>query len=345
MNIQIKPFDFRNASEAEYKAYNKLRNQIQAERLPDDPPVPLEETIQRMQHAPPESLVKILFWIAWDENEEAVGYTVVQMGMTDNLHLVQFSINVLPEYRHQGLGKQFLAKVVQTANDNDRSQLISSTMASVPDGEGFLAHIGAESKLAGHTNQLKISELDRDILVDWQARAAERAGGFELGWWFGDYPAEDMEAILELYDLMNQQPFGDLDVEDSKFSEEMLREMEKSMRARGTERWTLYTREKESGSFAGYTEVMWNPNRPEIVQQGITGVFPQYRNNGLGRWLKAAMLDKVLTERPDVKFIRTENADSNAPMLKINNELGFKPYIAESFWQVSREKVEEYLAA
>ena len=50
---------------------------------------------------------------------------------------------------------------------------------------------------------------------------------------------------------------------------------------------------------------MWNPNRPELLGQGMTGVFPQYRNRGLGRWLKAAMLDKVLKERPQVKYVRT----------------------------------------
>ena len=343
MSIQIKDFDFRNASEAEYRSYNRLSNLIRAERLPNDPPVPLEETIQRMQHAPPETIMKIFFWLAWDENQQAVGYAVLQMGMSDNLHIAQFSINVLPEYRRQGLGKQFLAKIVETANRNDRSMLISSTMASVPDGEGFLAHIGAESKLAGHTNQLKISELDQDMLAEWKTRSQERASGFELGWWLGDYPSEDMDAILALYELFNQQPFGDLEVEDFKFSEEQIRAQEKSMRASGTERWTLYVREKTSGSFAGYTEVFWHPNRSEIIQQGITGVFPKYRNKGLGRLLKAEMLEKVLADRPQVKFVRTENADSNAPMLKINNDLGFKPYIAESIWQVSREMAESYL--
>ncbi len=88
---------------------------------------------------------------------------------------------------------------------------------------------------------------------------------------------------------------------------------------------------------------MWNANRAEILNQGATGVFPNYRNKGLGRWLKAAMLDKILRERTQVKYIRTGNADSNAPMLKINHELGFKPYISRCVWQIETAKVLEYL--
>jgi hypothetical protein len=64
---------------------------------------------------------------------------------------------------------------------------------------------------------------------------------------------------------------------------------------------------------------------------------------GLGRWLKSAMLDKVLKERSQVKYVRTGNADSNAAMLKINTELGFKPYMAEAVWQVDLQQVLDYL--
>ena len=77
----------------------------------------------------------------------------------------------------------------------------------------------------------------------------------------------------------------------------------------------------------------------------MTGVFTQYRNKGLGRWLKAAMLDKVLKERPEVKYVRTGNADSNAAMLKINIELGFLPYMADTLWQVEIDNVLEYLGS
>ena len=149
--------------------------------------------------------------------------------------------------------------------------------------------------------------------------------------------------MAELVELTNQQPLGDLEIEDMHMTPEQLRQAEQMSFARGNQRWTFYIVEKASGRFAGYTETVWNPNRPEILRQDMTGVFPEYRGRGLGRWLKAAMLDKVLKERPSVKYVRTGNADSNAAMLKINREMGFQPYTAGALWQIEIERVLEYL--
>ena len=54
-------------------------------------------------------------------------------------------------------------------------------------------------------------------------------------------------------------------------------------------------------------------------------------------------MDKILTERSQAKYIRTGNADSNGPMLKINHELGFKPYISRMTWQIEADKLAAYL--
>jgi RimJ/RimL family protein N-acetyltransferase len=185
--------------------------------------------------------------------------------------------------------------------------------------------------------------LNRDLVRAWQAQARERATDFELGLWEGAYPEEELQDIVALFEVMNSAPRDQLEMEDWRVTPEHLRQMEKQNRARGTTRWTLYAREKSTRKFAGFTEVFWNSNRPQILNQGATGVFPHYRGKGVGRWLKAAMLDKVLRDRPHVRFIRTGNADSNAAMLEINNQLGFKPYISRCVWQVEREKVEAYL--
>ena len=37
------------------------------------------------------------------------------------------------------------------------------------------------------------------------------------------------------------------------------------------------------------------------------------------------------------------NLDANAPMLKINYELGFKPYTSDAWWQIELDGVQQYL--
>ena len=51
----------------------------------------------------------------------------------------------------------------------------------------------------------------------------------------------------------------------------------------------------------------------------------------------------MLKIHPEIKFVRTQNADSNAAMLRINNELGFKPYMTSILWQMDIEQAMEYV--
>ncbi|MBI3741062.1 MAG: GNAT family N-acetyltransferase [Chloroflexi bacterium] len=336
-------FDLKAARDTEYRAANALSNQLRAERLPDDPPIPLDEEIRNWQNIPP--FVEVHAWSVWDAARARViaGGVMSFLLMNENKHLADFNLQVLPEFRRQGIARQLLARVVADAQDAQRTLLVTNTHQRVPAGEIFMHRIGASKGLENHVNQLRIADLDRALMQAWIARAQARAKDFELGWWEGKFPDADLQAIADLYNVMNTAPRDKLQMEDFRFAPEQLRQMEKSMFACGIERWTLYARKKSSHQFAGFTEVFWHANRPAIVNQGGTGVFPQYRNLGLGRWLKAAMLEKILRERAQVKFVRTGNADSNAAMLKINSELGFQPYSADCIWQVETEKVVEYL--
>jgi GNAT superfamily N-acetyltransferase len=265
---------------------------------------------------------------------------VVILRMEENKNLAQFELTVLPEYRRQGWARQLLSRIAEVAAQENRSLLMTDTTDRIPGGDAFMARIGGKRGMETHINQLNLSDLDHALLENWLARSHDE---FELGLWDDAYPEAQLAAIAELNDLTNEQPFGDLELEDMHMTPEQLRQLEQNLFARGSQRWTLYLVDRATGQFAGYTEIMWNTNRPEIANQGFTGVYPRYRGQGLGRWLKAAMLDKILKDNPQVKYVRTGNADSNVAMLKINTELGFKPYRANILWQVELQKVLDYL--
>lgn len=339
----IQEIILKEASQAEYRALNQHNNQIRLERQPDDPPIPLDEMIQSYQNVP--GYLEVRLWSVWNENHDVIiaEGMVVLIRTGDNQHLAQFDLSVLPEFRQRGWARRLLIPIAETAQADQRRLLITTTYDRMPGGEAFMTRLGAKPGLPIRLNQLRLSELDRDLINLWLLRGQQRASEFELGLWDGPYPEDQLESISSLLELTNQQPFGEIEIEDMHMTPAQLRQTEQQLIARGSQRWTYYLIEKASGKFAGYTETTWNPNRPEILNQDMTGVFPEYRNQGLGRWLKAAMLDKVLRERPQVKYVRTGNADMNKPMLKINTELGFKPYMASIIWQVEISRIQEYL--
>ncbi len=344
MNWNIKAVDPKHLTDDEYRAVNALNNRIRAERLPNDPPIPLEEDIQRLKNIP--DFVQVTAWRVTHPNGALVASgSVAFFKMEQNQHVGEMSIEVLPEHRRHGIGRNLLAQIADAARGANRTLLIGSTNDRIPAGAAFMQRIGADKGLEGHTNQLDLKDLNRDLLRQWQVQAQERATDFELEFLQGPYPERDLADIARLMHVMNTAPRGSLQVEDFEMSPEHLRQQERSILARGSTRWSIFVREKSTGKFAGFTEMTWNPNRPQILSQMGTGVFPEYRNKGLGRWLKAAMLERVLRERPQVQFVRTGNADSNAAMLKINFELGFKHYISDAIWQVEVAKVFEYLGA
>jgi GNAT superfamily N-acetyltransferase len=343
-SIEIRPFD-RDASETNFEALNQHINRIRSERLPDDPPIPLQETIQNLRSIPP--FVELRQWAGWMDGgrEIAALGDVVILRTEENQRLAQFEINVLPQYRRRGVGRRLLRRIAELAGQEGRSVLMTNTNDRIPGGAAFMQRIGAMAGLAAHTNQLRLADVDCGLLDDWLRTGQRNLEAFELGFWDGPYPEDLLPAIAGLVELTNQQPLGSLEIEDIHVTPEQLRQLETNLFARGNQRWTLFLRERATGNFAGYTETVWNPNRPELLRQELTGVFPQYRNKGLGRWLKAAMLDKILRHRPQVKYVRTGNADSNAAMLKINTLLGFKPYSADTLWQVELQQVNAYLQA
>lgn len=342
--VGFQPLDLSNATEHEYRCVNQFKNTLLCEYLPDDPPVPLEEFIQDWKTVP--AYIEFKTYAAWDPSEARVlafcRASIFHTG--DNEHIARFHIEVLPEYRRRGIARQALRLISSFASEHKRSLLLSFTWDTVAATAIFFERLGAERGSEMKMNQLRLSEFDRSLVDRWLEQSAKMKEEFDIGTLDGPYPDSSLEDVAALFqEVANDQPRDNLQLEDMNFTPQVLREWEKNMFACGDERWTIYATARADGQLVGLTEVLWNPNRPMILNQAFTGVWPAYRSRGLGRWLKAEMMQKILRERPEVQFIRTGNANSNAPMLKINQEMGFKPYVSNTIWQIKTSQVEDYL--
>lgn len=340
-DLALQRFDPQTATEADWTALNTFNIQIQAESFPEDPPEPLATTIHQLRDIP--TFADRRVWVIWRENAVIARGMFAIWSQNSNRHLADFWIGVLPAERRHGLARRLLAPIVESAQREERRLLVSWTNDRAPAGDAFMARLNGQMGLETHTNQLQIADVDPARLRAWQAQAQERAAGFTLVGWDGPFPDADMPAMIEVRKGINLAPQGSIEWEDHVLTVDELREIEASLARRHMERWTLAVREDATGTLAGYTDVFWSPLNPELLWQEDTAVLPPYRNRGIGRWLKAAMLEKVLRERPQVRYVRTGNADSNAPMLKINTELGYRPYLAERIWQVETAQAAAYL--
>jgi GNAT superfamily N-acetyltransferase len=341
--FRLQAYDPRTASDADIAAQHAFYCRINAEVIPGEPLQTLEQFASTRRSLPP--FVSDAAFSLWDAQAIVAEAYVWTLDTGDNLHLADFRLWVLPEYRRRGLARRLLGCVAGAAEERNRRLLVTQTTDTVPAGELVMARLGGRPGLAVRVSQLQVDEVDPALLAAWIERGQANAEAFELGLWDSSYPEADLAAFANLWDVMNQAPRDDLDVEDTHFTPEHLRQLDAALHARGSTRWTMYVRERATGRFAGYTEITWNPARPTWAYQQATGVFPEYRNRGLGRWLKASLLDYLRRARPEVRVVVTGNANSNAAMLKLNTELGFKHYQASTWWQVETQKVLDYVQA
>ncbi|MBV7339017.1 GNAT family N-acetyltransferase [Chloroflexi bacterium TSY] len=341
MGLEIRLFEPAQATQNDWVALTKLFNIRRKEAWPDDPPRPVESTIKNMSNIP--EFVHFTFWWIWD-GDKPIAYAEAGAEIGEsNQHLGWFGIYVHPAYRGKKIAGQLLRLIVPVIEDENRTLVHGWSSSSVPAGGTFLERLGGKMGLQFDTNQLNIVDVDHALMQSWVDRAAERAADLELGLWDGLYPEDEYDAILAMQEIMNSAPTDELDVEDWKMTVEHLRESEASFAKRDTTRWTLYARDVATGDIAGYTQIYWDLDNPENAGQGDTGVSPKYRQRGIGRWLKAAMIQRVIDKLPQVKRIRTGNATSNDAMLKINHEMGFKLVHNAYCWEIDLEQLQTFV--
>ncbi len=248
---------------------------------------------------------------------------------------------VLKEFRRNGIGGALLKIAHELAVEKGKRIVLGRT--SEEGGRELNRLVGGTEALEIRMNRLNMDEVDWEMVEQWEREGAERSPEASLEF-VTSIPEEILEAYCKKYtEVMNQAPLDDLDIGDQIITPKIWRNYEDTSAKVGNTWLTAMVREK-NGDISSLSDVMYTPSKSPLLAQLLTGVDPKYRGQGKGKWVKAALLLKVREEFPDITTISTGNATSNAPMLSINERLGFKLHRETHNFQVDTEKLGEYLA-
>ena len=318
--------------EVEQEAIARLWQVMGQELLPEEPLRPLPAILARLRSKPANQ------WSARvrarDPKGNVVGFVAGSRSLNEpeNAHIIWCELQVHPAHRRKGLGAALWREFAQ-ASEGQHPEIVFMGMSSdrVPASEPFLRRIGAQPGLPMKANQLDLRAVDRAQIAEW---ARLDPAGYRLERIDNVVPDRLVAAYLAAANGMNDAPRGDLKMGDWKITEQQVRDRENWFTQVGVEWWLIVAVHEATGQGAGFTEVTYDPKQPWVVWQQGTAVIDPHRGHRLGLWMKAVMLDRILRERPEATVIRTGNANTNAQMLGINTQLGFKVAWQSILWQL-----------
>ncbi|TAP45345.1 GNAT family N-acetyltransferase [Arthrobacter sp. S39] len=290
---------------------------------------------------------------------EIVGTVDIALPLTDNLDLAEFTLDILPEFQRQGVGRKLLLAAEHLARAEGRTMILVDTNhpgASLHEfekaqlvpgsGQGFVPLESREVEFAqktGYTLQ-HIEQfsscalpLDTKLVADLQTEADEANNGrYLLHHWTDRCPDQWLEAVA----VLENQAGADVDPsleapveQDMVFDGGILREAEKATIAQGRRTVVTAVEDLATGALVGLTTITVLAHRADVVFQDDTLVLQEHRGNKLGLLIKVANMERLTEQFPDARVIYTWNAPENRYLLTVNKQLGFTTAGVTGIWQ------------
>ncbi|HPS28722.1 MAG TPA: GNAT family N-acetyltransferase [bacterium] len=333
---EIKVFSIKTATMEEWRDYHKIKQQYFMELFPDDDPVELDTFMVSEKGWLSSDYCFNLTVLAY-KNGEIAGLGALTKHSAHSQ--VYADIIVLPEYRKKGVGSELLKKLCEEAVSLEFKTFFFFTVDIIPSGENFLMKNGAKKGIIQKGNQVLIKDLDENLMRKWVDDG--NSPEYESGVWINEIPEEHLEKYSAAYNSINDAPHGDLDNVITEMTPDSMRKLVKGIVDGKDEIIIAWVRDKNSGEFAAISDVIIYYTKKYVAFQNNTLTVPKYRKNGFGKLVKALNALYLIEKRPNVRFIRTSNANVNEAMLAINEKMGFKQYQTHTFWELEVEKCQK----
>ncbi|MCY3411239.1 MAG: GNAT family N-acetyltransferase [Candidatus Heimdallarchaeota archaeon] len=307
-------------SEAEWESIIALDQQVFRETYPVEDPIPGGEKIKKAKLTSIDTY-DVRYFLATRDNTflgyGRLNYTnQTSPNFKENKHIVQCNIRIYSEFRRHGIGKAILKYFITICRNLDKTVLQGDVyLQSAVD---FVREIlDAEPAKTGDENRVYVHNIDWDLMRSWiQVRDDREIKIYEI------IPDEIIDEFCAVYNTtLDREPSGELE-EKFILTPDLQRKYEAQFKQ--NDKVIHNAVAFQDDSIVGLTELFYDLKENYYISQGLTGVLTEFEGQGLGKWLKAALLLHVSKLYPDIKFVRAGNASTNQPMLSINHRMGFK---------------------
>lgn len=268
-------------------------------------------------------------WLGCVEGAPVVA-GLVETPLLDNPDFAYLQVHTRPDARRQGHGSAMLAHLESVAADRGRS-LLHAEAAWAQDADEAAAPGAAFLRARGFALGLVDVQRELDLPVPDERLAALAAGAaphhtaYRLISWVGRCPDDLVASLAALEALVAvEAPMGELELEPDTADVGAYRHQEETLADQGRTR-VVTVAVDAAGEVVAYSDAVVPAHDPGRVFQWGTLVHRAHRGHRLGLAVKVANLALLQREFPDRRLLTTYNAESNGPMIAVNDVLGFRP--------------------
>ncbi|MGK5445242.1 GNAT family N-acetyltransferase [Micromonospora sp. URMC 105] len=308
--------------------------------VPDLPPYCRRRFEALVRHPMPGLVVH---WALARLDGVPAGWLRLDLPQLDNTDNAAAELVVHPAYRRQGVGRALHEHGVRLLRDAGRKRVVGEVVSALPGGpardsagSAFAAAAGARPALTEVRRRLDTTALDRAAVDTLLAGARSAAAGYRPVRWRQGTPEEYVHDVAYLEGrMMTDTPLGDLQWEQERVDADRIRGTERALDLRGSRRYHVGAVDEASGRLVAWSMLSLGASADWHAWQQSTIVDPAHRGRRLGLLTKIENLRHVLAHEPALRVIDTFNAAENGHMIRINEQLGFRPVDELTEWQLT----------
>jgi GNAT superfamily N-acetyltransferase len=263
------------------------------------------------------------------EGETMLAAAMVALPLVDNLDKANLFVWVAPSRRRQGIGGALLEHLVSTSVGDGRTTMLASSWLpqDARDDHPYRLFAHKHGFAPANTEIRRTLELPvpNDRLRALAAEARTHHPDHRIRTYVDDVPSELLASYCHLRNQVAlDAPTGDVELEARALTPEIVLQRQAIAKEQGRTTYLAFAVDP-GGDAVAYTSLVAPAQEPVYVYQSGTLVRRDHRGHRLGLAVKVANLISLQQHCPGRRLVNTENAGGHGPMVRINEQLGFRP--------------------